>query len=103
MLADGLIGAAQWFDGHALPELFCGYDRAETPFPVDYPVACSPQAWSAGATIMLVTMLAGISPGKHGVHVAPLSPDRKLRLAGVPFHGKRLVVDAQGAPEVRTD
>jgi glycogen debranching enzyme len=60
-VADGLIAATDWFDGHRLPELFCGYDRATTPFPVDYPVACSPQAWAAGAPYLLLQAMLGIS------------------------------------------
>ncbi|HEY5046503.1 MAG TPA: glycogen debranching N-terminal domain-containing protein, partial [Rhizomicrobium sp.] len=32
-----------------MPELFCGFARAPGEPPVAYPVACLPQAWSAGA------------------------------------------------------
>jgi len=30
----------------------CGFDRAEATTPVPYPVACSPQAWAAGAPFL---------------------------------------------------
>jgi glycogen debranching enzyme len=95
ILADGLIAASGWFDDHALPELFCGYDRTETPFPVDYPVACSPQAWSAGATIMLVAELAGFTPGDDSLTLDPLPHGRDLRLSGVMYRGKRYDVDGR--------
>lgn len=36
-----------------LPELFGGFDRARTIRPVPYPTSCAPQAWSAGAPLLL--------------------------------------------------
>ncbi|PWT85257.1 MAG: amylo-alpha-1,6-glucosidase [Acidobacteria bacterium] len=44
-----------------LPELFCGVDRREAQGPTLYPVACSPQAWAAGAVFMLLQACLGIS------------------------------------------
>ena len=52
--------AAQHFDSFRLPELFCGFDRENAPMPVPYPVACSPQAWSAGATFMFLRTMLGL-------------------------------------------
>jgi glycogen debranching enzyme len=52
--------AAQHFEAFRLPELFCGFDREAAPMPVPYPVACSPQAWSAGATFMFLTTMLGL-------------------------------------------
>src|SRR6266550_3702164 len=46
--------AAQQFSDFRLPELFCGFDREGSAMPVPYPVACSPQAWSAGAAFMFL-------------------------------------------------
>jgi glycogen debranching enzyme len=100
-LANGLIDASHWFDNHALPELFGGYDRAETPFPIDYPVACAPQAWAAGATIMLVAEMAGIAPGDDGLQVSPLPHGRDLRLSGVPFRGGHYDIDARADGGIR--
>jgi glycogen debranching enzyme len=40
---------ALYFDSSRLPELFCGFRRRDGKPPTAYPVACSPQAWSAGA------------------------------------------------------
>ena len=47
-LLSGLFAAAQFFDLHRLPELFCGFPRRPGEGPTLYPVACSPQAWAAG-------------------------------------------------------
>ncbi|HET9346642.1 MAG TPA: glycogen debranching N-terminal domain-containing protein [Candidatus Limnocylindrales bacterium] len=52
--------AAQHFEAFRLPELFCGFDRDAAPMPVPYPVACSPQAWSAGATFMFLRTMLGL-------------------------------------------
>ena len=46
-IASDILDAAALFDGR-LPEAFGGYDRALTKYPVQYPTACSPQAWSTG-------------------------------------------------------
>ena len=44
-IASGILDAADFFDGR-LPEAFGGYPREQTKYPVQYPTACSPQAWS---------------------------------------------------------
>lgn len=45
-----------------LPELFGGFDRSRTQRPVPYPTSCSPQAWSAGAPLLL-TAAASLALG----------------------------------------
>ncbi|MGH9525332.1 MAG: glycogen debranching N-terminal domain-containing protein, partial [Terriglobales bacterium] len=35
---------------------------ASHPFPAVYPQACSPQAWSAGALVILLQMILGLYP-----------------------------------------
>lgn len=44
-----------------LPELICGVERRTGQGPTLYPVACSPQAWAAGAVFMLLQCCLGIS------------------------------------------
>jgi glycogen debranching enzyme len=43
-----------------LPELFCGFARAQGATPVSYPVACLPQAWAAGSSFMLLQACLGV-------------------------------------------
>ena len=62
-VARGLIEAADHFDW-SLPEVFAGYAREETPFPIAYPTAARPQAWAAGTPILLVRLLLGLSPDR---------------------------------------
>ena len=57
----GLLDASSAVDLHRLPELFCGLDRREGEGPTLYPVACSPQAWAAGAVFMLLQACLGLS------------------------------------------
>ena len=53
--------ASSEVDLNRLPELFCGFHRrgnADTP--ILYPVACAPQAWSAGAIYLLLYSSLGM-------------------------------------------
>jgi glycogen debranching enzyme len=60
-VAEGILDAAAAFDGR-LPELFCGFDRADYPAPIPYPTSCSPQAWASAAPIQLVRALLRVDP-----------------------------------------
>jgi glycogen debranching enzyme len=57
----GLFEAAAEFELDRLPELFCGFARRAGKAPTSYPVACSPQAWSAGAAFLLLQSSMGLS------------------------------------------
>lgn len=57
---NGLFDAASYMDLRRLPELFCGFQRGRERGPTLYPVACSPQAWAAGAPFMLLQACLGL-------------------------------------------
>jgi glycogen debranching enzyme len=59
-LAGQMMEAAQGFQDYRLPELFCGFDRSDAHTPVPYPVACSPQAWAAGASFLFLETMLGL-------------------------------------------
>jgi glycogen debranching enzyme len=59
-LVGHVFQAAQHFADYRLPELFCGFDRDHSSLPVPYPVACSPQAWAAGASFLFVETMLGL-------------------------------------------
>jgi glycogen debranching enzyme len=61
-LVGSVFEAAQRFPEFRLPELFCGFDRETSPMPVPYPVACSPQAWAAGAPFLFLQTMLGLQP-----------------------------------------
>ncbi|TMK23252.1 MAG: amylo-alpha-1,6-glucosidase [Actinobacteria bacterium] len=58
---DQLSLSGAYFPAGRFPELFCGFPREEVPVPVEYPVACRPQAWATGATLLMVRSYGGIS------------------------------------------
>jgi glycogen debranching enzyme len=60
-LVSQILEAAQRFPDYRLPELFCGFDKADATTPVPYPVACSPQAWAAGASFLFLETMLGLS------------------------------------------
>src|SRR5262249_24103522 len=57
-----LLDASSAMELHRLPELFCGLER-EGPGegPVLYPVACSPQGWSAATLYLLIQSCLGLN------------------------------------------
>lgn len=61
MILHAMFDASLSMDLHRLPELFCGFSRREGEGPSLYPVACSPQAWSAAAAYMLLAASLGLS------------------------------------------
>ena len=55
-----LHDAATHLEFHRMPELFCGFKRRPGDGPTLYPVACAPQAWSAGAVFLLLQACLGL-------------------------------------------
>jgi len=57
----GLHEASRQIELQRLPELFCGFHkRHEAIGPTLYPVACAPQAWSAGSVFLLLRACLGL-------------------------------------------
>ena len=82
----GLMDVSNFVDLHRLPELFCGLERRAGEGPTQYPVACAPQAWAAGAVFMVLEACLGIrvSSGKKEVvfdqpFLPPALPDLSIR------------------------
>jgi glycogen debranching enzyme len=75
-----LLGASRFFD-HRLPEVFAGYAREQTAFPVEYPTASSPQAWASGAPLLVLRVLLGLEPKGEALTSAPALPDTVASLS----------------------
>jgi glycogen debranching enzyme len=96
-----LLEASQHFGGR-LPELFCGFERSDFPGPVPYPTSCSPQAWAAAASRLVLRSLLQLNPNVPGgeVHLSPGLPERwlPLQVENIPLAGKRfgISVNADG-------
>ncbi|MBV9358421.1 MAG: SCP2 sterol-binding domain-containing protein [Chloroflexi bacterium] len=98
-LALGILEAASYFEGR-LPEAFAGHARTDVDFPVEYPTACSPQAWATGAPLMLLRAMLGLEPAGRSLQSDPELPERitRLELRGMPWRGRRVdVVAGTGA------
>jgi glycogen debranching enzyme len=56
----GLMDLSENVNLCRLPELICGFGRRPGKGPTLYPVACSPQAWAAGAIFMVLQACLGL-------------------------------------------
>jgi glycogen debranching enzyme len=95
----GIFEASVFFQ-YRLPEVFAGYERAKTRFPVQYPTACIPQAWAAGAPMLGIRTLLGLEPKGEVLTSAdkPMLPFwfGTLSLEGIPGRWGRATVVAKG-------
>ncbi|HEY2671199.1 MAG TPA: glycogen debranching N-terminal domain-containing protein [Rugosimonospora sp.] len=102
-LAAGILDAATFFDGR-LPEAFGGYERAETRYPVRYPTACSPQAWSTGAPLLFLRTMLGLEPFPDFLAVDPALPPGigHIELLDIPGRWGRIDAFGRGRGESET-
>jgi glycogen debranching enzyme len=101
LIADGILEAAEFFDGR-LPEAFGGYEREQTKYPVQYPTACSPQAWSTGTPLLLLRTMLGLEPVGDHLVVDPALPAGigHLELLDIPGRWGRVDAFGRGRVEV---
>jgi glycogen debranching enzyme len=62
-VASAILTAAPYFE-HRLPEVFAGFPDSLTTVPVVFPTASRPQAWAAGAPLLLLTTLLDLQPDR---------------------------------------
>ena len=98
-VAAGILQAAEFFGGR-LPEAFGGYHRSVTKYPVQFPTACSPQAWSTGAPLLLLRTMLGLEPSGENLIVDAALPAGIGRLELLDVPGRWGVVDAFGRGRV---
>lgn len=103
-VVDAQLDAAESF-GYRLPELFCGFPRADYGEPVPYPTACSPQAWASAAPLLLLRSLLRLDPAipSGRLWCAPAIPDRylPLQVGGLEIGPWQLTIDvSDGEPKV---
>ena len=73
-IAMAMFEAASFTD-YRLPEVFAGYPRGESRFPVRYPTASSPQAWATGAPFLWIRQMLGIHCEDGKLVVDPRIPE----------------------------
>jgi glycogen debranching enzyme len=59
-ILDATFQMSQYTELNRIPELFCGFGRRKNQGPTLYPVACSPQAWSAASVFLLLKACLGL-------------------------------------------
>ncbi|HEX6482312.1 MAG TPA: glycogen debranching N-terminal domain-containing protein [Ktedonobacteraceae bacterium] len=96
-IALAMLEAARFFEGR-LPEAFAGYSRNLTGFPVEYPTACSPQAWATGTPLLLIRTMLGLEPMGDRLAAHPVVPKTlgQLQMSGIPGRWGRTDVFGKG-------
>jgi glycogen debranching enzyme len=94
-IAAGILDAATYFHGR-LPEAFAGYIRERTKYPVQYPTACSPQAWSTGTPLLLLRTLLGLDTAGPNMVENPALPEHLGHLELLDIPGRWGRTDAYG-------
>lgn len=98
-LVEALLRVAER-SGWRLPELYGGLDDAAIDDVVPYPVASSPQAWSAAVPLLLLRVMLGVHPDVPAGRVA-LTPaftaSAGLTVRGIPLGAGHLDVAVEGA------
>jgi glycogen debranching enzyme len=92
------------FTGFRLPEVFAGFERRISRFPVPYPTACSPQAWATGAPFLFVQSMLGLGVRHGELSLDPCVPEELGRVSIRRLHalGREWDVEAAGGEgEVR--
>ncbi|MBI2953647.1 MAG: amylo-alpha-1,6-glucosidase [Chloroflexi bacterium] len=87
---DAMLDASAHFAHHRLPELFSGFPRRARGFPVEYLGANAPQAWAAGAVVLMLQTLLGAALCDGSVTCATLNGAPRIHLKNVPFRDQRL-------------
>lgn len=73
-VSEGILAMTRRQPYQRPPELFCGFDRTEDNDPVQYPVACTPQAWATGTIFQLLQMIVNLVPDAPGNTLRIIDP-----------------------------
>jgi glycogen debranching enzyme len=93
-----LYDVSRSVDLYRLPELFCGFRRRAGEGPTRYPVACSPQAWSAAAVFLVLQACLGLSVRAQPATVIFTAPRLPIFLREVEIRNLRV---GSGVVDVR--
>ncbi|MBV9386694.1 MAG: amylo-alpha-1,6-glucosidase [Chroococcidiopsidaceae cyanobacterium CP_BM_ER_R8_30] len=89
-LSQGLLDMTHHQPYQRPPELFCGYERTEGSDPVQYPVACSPQAWATGSIFQLLQMMVNLVPDAPSNCLRIIDPALPESLNRLSMHNLRV-------------
>ncbi|MFN6568389.1 amylo-alpha-1,6-glucosidase [Dendronalium sp. ChiSLP03b] len=89
-LFQGLFDMTQQQPYQRPPELFCGYERNGDNAPVQYPVACTPQAWATGSIFQLLQMIVNLVPDAQNNCLRIIDPALPESINRLSLHNLRV-------------
>ncbi len=89
-VAQGILDMTVQQPYHRPPELFCGYERIPGQSPIQYPVACSPQAWATGTVFQLLQMMVNLVPDAPNNYLRILDPALPASIHQLSFKNLRV-------------
>jgi len=89
-VAQGVLDMTVHQPYHRPPELFCGYERVAGQSPIQYPVACSPQAWATGTIFQLMQMMVNLVPDAPSNYLRILDPALPANINQLTFKNLRV-------------
>jgi glycogen debranching enzyme len=89
-VAQGIFDMTVQQPYHRPPELFCGYGRIVGQSPIQYPVACSPQAWATGTIFQLLQMMVNLVPDAPSNYLRILDPALPASINQLSFKNLRI-------------
>jgi glycogen debranching enzyme len=87
---DQLVMAGRHLRDARFPELFCGFSRADAPVPVEYPVACRPQAWASAAPLLMIRTYTGMHAEAPEGRLSIVRPALPEAISGCDLIGLRV-------------
>ncbi len=101
-VAEGILDMTSHQPYHRPPELFCGYERTAGHSPIQYPVACSPQAWATGTIFQLLQMMVNLVPDAPSNYLRIIDPALPASIQQLSFKNLRVgstLIDLEFARE----
>jgi glycogen debranching enzyme len=89
-VAQGILDMTSHQPYHRPPELFCGYSRTAEHSPIQYPVACSPQAWATGTIFQLLQMMVNLVPDAPSNYLRIIDPALPASIRQLSFRNLRV-------------
>ncbi|MCY7366750.1 MAG: amylo-alpha-1,6-glucosidase [Chamaesiphon sp.] len=101
-VAEGILDMTSHQPYNRPPELFCGYEHTAGHSPIQYPVACSPQAWATGTIFQLLQMMVNLVPDAPSNYLRIIDPALPASIQQLSFKNLRVgstLIDLEFARE----
>ena len=88
-IMQGFLDASESLEFHRLPELYSGFPRRAGQGPIEYPLACAPQAWASGSVFLFLSACLGLSIDAAKRQIVFTKPSLPCYLREVTLKGVR--------------